>query len=160
MKFSRREEIAVAILIACARAGFDRIRTEDAAIAAEATPMQTAQVVHLLMRHGLIDTLRGQHGGICLSRRAEQITLGMVLDGVGAKRRLPAVQPGNGTLDAIARVATSRALDAYDSFTIADLAREQVADKLSCLDCSIRLGAVTPMHIPNARSRSPLQAGA
>lgn len=145
---SKREEIAIAILVACARNGFSHIRTEEAAVAAHASKDQTAQIVLQLTRAGLIETRRGRQGGIRLARRAEQITLGRVLDGIGAKRRLPVSVSArrNDPLDAIARAAAVRARETFESFTIADLAREQVADKLTCFDCSIRLGVVSRMH--------------
>lgn len=146
--FSRREEIAIAILVACARAEA-RITTDQAALAAETTQTQTAQIVHRLMRAGLLETLRGKGGGIRLARAPEHIRLDMVLDGMGARRRAAISHSGNSMLDSIARVAASRALDTYVSFTIADLANERIADKLTCLDCTIRLGAArrpSPSH--------------
>lgn len=143
MTLSRRQEIAIAILVACARSGFEQIRTEDAAIAAETSPVQTAQVVHRLMKVGLLDTTRGRHGGIRLRGRPEQITLGEVLLATGGKTRAPAqVARRNDPLAAIASAAEAQAAQTFESFTIADLAADRVGERLTCFECSIRLRAV------------------
>jgi Rrf2 family protein len=143
MKLSRREEIAIDILVACARSGFEQIRTEDAAIAAEASPVQTAQVVHRLMRVGLLDTTRGRHGGIRLRRGPELITLGDVLRLAGGKARGTAqAARRNDPLAAIASAAEAQAAQTFESFTIADLAADRVGERLTCFECSIRLRAV------------------
>ena len=137
--FSRHEEIAISILVTCARAGDSRITSESAAIAVDTTSPQVAQIVHRLRRAGLLETWRGKNGGIRLARPAEQIRLDMVLDGMGAKRRIASPLQGNRALDAIARIAALRAREAYVSFTIADLVCERIAEKLNCLDCGSRL---------------------
>jgi Rrf2 family protein len=143
MKLSRREEIAIAILVACARSGFEQIRTEDAAIAAETSPVQTAQVVHRLMRVGLLDTTRGRHGGIRLRRPAEDITLSDVLRAAGGKTRASTqIARRNDPLAAIASAAEAQATQTFESFTIADLAADRVGERLMCFECSIRLRAV------------------
>ena len=143
MNLCRREEIAIAVLVSCAKAGFERIRTDDAAMAAGASAVQTAQIVHSLMRAGLIETVRGKHGGIRLARNASQISLGEVLRLVGSKRRGTPEWPirGNDPLAAIASAAEAQARQAFESFTIADLAAGEVGDKLTCFQCDIRLGA-------------------
>lgn len=143
MNLSRREEIAIAVLVACARAGFDRIRTEDAAAAAETSVVQTAQVVHRLMQAGLLETTRGRFGGIRLHRGAEQITLGEVLRLAGRTNRRSLVPAHrNDPLAAIASAADAMAIQTFESFTIADLAADRVGERLTCFECSIRLQAV------------------
>jgi len=146
MKLTRREEIAIAVLTACAMAGSNRIRTEDAAIFAGATQMQTAQVVHRLMRAQLIETVRGKHGGIRLKRTAAEITLGDVLAQIG--RRAAPTTNGHHPLDTIAHLAETQAIEAFASFTIADLAAGNVDEKVACFQCTIRLGARRPMPEP------------
>lgn len=149
MTLSRRQEIAIAVLVACARSGFEQIRTEDAALAADATPVQTAQVVHDLMRAGLLATSRGRHGGIRLNRRAEDIALSDVLRATGGKTRATErVDRRDDPLAAIASAAAAQASQTFESFTIADLAAERVGDKLTCFECSIRLRAVRRLVAP------------
>lgn len=150
MTLKRREEIAIWILVACAEAETDLIRSEDAAASAGVSQMQTAQIVHRLMRAGLIETVRGKLGGIRLNRLPEQITLGEVLRLVSGSPP-PTLRPSrrNDPLAAIAMVAESMATQAFESFTIADIVQGRVDDKLVCFECSIRLGAVR--HIDAGR---------
>lgn len=149
MKLSRREEIAIAVLVVCAGAEPDLVRTEDVAAVAEATAVQTAQIVHALTRVGLIETTRGRKGGIRLKHDASRITLGHVLQAMGGRGRsetLPVRH--NDPLAAIAAAASAQAREAFESFTIADLASGQVDDKLACFQCTIRLGAIR--HVAGA----------
>lgn len=143
MTLSRRQEIAIAVLVACARPGLEQIRTEEAAVVADASPVQTAQVVHALMRAGLLATSRGRHGGIRLRRPADEITLGDVLRAAGGKTRASIQVAGrNDPLAAIASAAEAQATQTFESFTIADLADDRVGERLTCFECSIRLRAV------------------
>jgi Rrf2 family protein len=161
MNLCRREEIAIAVLVSCAKAGFERIRTDDAAMAAGASAVQTAQIVHSLMRAGLVETVRGKHGGIRLARKAAQISLGEVLRLVGSKRRGEPARPlhGDGPLAAIASAAEAQARQAFESFTIADLAAGEVGDKLACFQCDIRLGAARNVARSYAGAPPPGPAG-
>lgn len=143
---SRREEIAVAILLVCARADDALVRTEEAARTANTSRDQAAQAVHALMRAGLVETMQGRHGGIRLARCAEAITLEQVLDAISERRarigdKCNEPRPVD-PLAAIARAAEARVRQTFESFTIADLVSETVSDKLTCFDCSIRLGVL------------------
>jgi Rrf2 family protein len=139
MSLSRREEIAIALLVSCAESGADRIRTEDAALHANASTVQAAQIVHALMRAGLLATVRGKNGGIRLVRPPEHISVGEVLRLLG--RKASPSPHGNDPLSAIAAAAEAQARHAFESFTIADLASGTIDDKLACFQCTIRLGA-------------------
>jgi DNA-binding IscR family transcriptional regulator len=144
MNPSRQEEIAICVLVACAQAEGRRIQTGTVAAAANASIAHTSRIVHRLMRAGLLDTLRGRHGGIRLAAGVENLSLGTVLNRFGERRRRSstAVRAGGDPLSAIASAAEAQAAQAFESFTIADLAADRVDEKLACFQCTIRLGAL------------------
>lgn len=142
MKMTRREEVAVGILVACEQAGVALIRTGDAAEQAGVSLVQAAQIVHRLMQAGLLTTVRGKHGGIRLARPAELITLGEVLRASCHSHRAPIAS--DNPLAAISSAAQAQAAQAFESFSIADIAHDRVGDKLACFECSIRLRALRP----------------
>ncbi|MEO9299916.1 RrF2 family transcriptional regulator [Devosia alba] len=159
MKLSRREEIAIGILVVCAGHGAEWTTTEAVAASIGVSRDQAAQIVHRLMQSGLIETVRGRQGGLRLRYSAEQITLGLAMDSIGEHRRQAperGVQAPGDWLTAITRAAAERVRQTFESFTIADLAREKVREKLTCFDCSIRMGVVGRMHIAPGRTPAAL----
>lgn len=159
MKLSRREEIAIGILVVCAGHGAEWTTTEGVAASIGVSRDQATQIVHRLMQSGLIETVRGRQGSLRLRYSAEQITLGLAMDSIGEHRRQAperGVQAPGAGLTAITRVATERVRQTFESFTIAELARENVREKLTCFDCSIRMGVVSRMHIAPGRTPAAL----
>jgi Rrf2 family protein len=140
MKLTRQAEIAVAILVACARAGNEVVRTTQAAKAAGTTRDHAAQVIGTLVRGGMLATRRGRLGGISLAVPADALALGTVLRHIqpeltaaGRSRRsrhAPA-------LEAIVAAGTASFLALVDRFTIADLAAAPDAAHLACAQCRV-----------------------
>ncbi|MDP9835702.1 Rrf2 family protein [Neorhizobium huautlense] len=123
MRLTRQTEIAISILISCARRQ-SVIDTELAADEAQATKDHAAQILKRMVQAGWIETRRGRGGGLSLKVPAEDLHLGNVV---------ATMQPGSlgseiGASD-IKRVlmpvleeANAAVRDLLDCYTIADLA--------------------------------------
>lgn len=138
MRLNREAEIAIGILIACARAP-GLVQTQQAATALGVTRNHAAKIAHRLMVAGLLTTTRGRSGGLRLAQPAESIPLAAVLRLMQpdtleiGKARTRA--PHFAHLDAIVGAARSGFVVLMQNVTIADLAMERAAGRLSCLDC-------------------------
>ncbi|WP_180356165.1 RrF2 family transcriptional regulator [Aliirhizobium smilacinae] len=75
VRLKRETEVAIAILVACARSNDCRLKTADAAKAAETTSDFAAHVALKLVNAGLLTATRGRNGGLELSRSASAISL-------------------------------------------------------------------------------------
>lgn len=139
MRLTREAEIAIGILIACTRASGGLVQTQQAATALGVTRNHAAKIAHRLMVAGLLATTRGRSGGLSLAQPAETIPLAAVLrlmqpDALeigSVKKRAPHFAH----LDAIVGAARSGFIVLMQHVTIADLAMERAAGRLSCLDC-------------------------
>lgn len=128
IRLNRQSEIAIGILVACARSPMRKITTLQAAEVSATSKDHAAQVVNLLVHEGFLRTERGRGGGIALAVPATEILLGDVL------RR---VQPDlvrhsgrddlsghNATIPAFAAIvgaAEATFLTFMDRYSIADL---------------------------------------
>ena len=125
MRLTRTTEIAISILLACAKSR-KRIDTRQAAREARSTKDYTARVVLLLVREGWIETHRGRSGGLSLARASDTILLGDVI-----RRTQPSISvhctsadgsnPGGRALASIMETASEAFLDLLDCYSIADL---------------------------------------
>ena len=152
MRLNRQSEIAIGILVACARSPSRRIRTLQAAEASAATKDQAAQVVNVLMHGGFLRTARGRQGGIALAIAPQEILLGDVLrcvqpdlvrhagkdDSSGHNHIIPA-------FSAIIGAAEATFMTFLDRYSVADLVSaplkhalmDKHAPRLPCLDCRL-----------------------
>jgi Rrf2 family nitric oxide-sensitive transcriptional repressor len=143
MRLSRQSQIAIGILVACARLPDDRIQTQQAADMAGATKDHTAQVVALLVRVGFLVSQRGRNGGLCLPVTPDRIPLGAVLrytepDLASVDHLGRSVQPRNlPVFDTIVKAALLSYIHLMDHFTISDLISSSGSDRIACLDCSL-----------------------
>ena len=135
MHLTRQSQIAVAVLLACARAQGRYVHTYEASAGTGASRLYAAKIGHLLVRHRLAVSSRGRNGGIRLARPANEISLGAVLRLTQPEL---AGTPGHGalgagavTLASVIEAGWSGFVHLMDSFTIADLAAESAA-KLAC----------------------------
>ncbi|OCW58368.1 RrF2 family transcriptional regulator [Hoeflea olei] len=141
MKLTRQAEIAIDILVACARPQPNKPRTTRlVADLAGTTKDHAAQVVTKLCRHGFLEGMRGRAGGIRLSRPAEAIVIGDVLrlmepSLVDQARTAP--EPSGTALDTVVHAAIGSFVSIFDDFTIDDLAGDPSSGRLACLGCDL-----------------------
>lgn len=149
MQLTRQSEIAISMLIACARAPGRYVHTNQAAAETGASKEHAAKVAHLLLRAGLVASARGRNGGIRLVRPPELISVGSVLRSTQPQlcevSRRDAQASGAATLTSIFEEAWRGFVDLMDGFSIADLAAERAPQRAACHDCLIY---GPPMHKP------------
>ncbi len=78
MRLTTKTNLAARVLMACAFNRGKTLRTSDIAQVSNASLNHLLQVVNSLQAYGFIETLRGRHGGLRLSRAPEQISMGSV----------------------------------------------------------------------------------
>ena len=125
MRLRRETEVAIAILVDCARAEGGLVKTAEAAQAANTTTDFAAHVALKLVNAGLVEARRGRRGGLTLKQRADKLLLGHVIalmqrefdDAVTCSDEDPASRLAG------IMAGTSRTMRRYlDQFAIADLA--------------------------------------
>lgn len=126
MRLKRETEVAVAILIACAKSGGCRLKTAEAASAAGVSTDYAAQIALKLVNSGFFSASRGRNGGLDLARPATGILLGEVI-GVWEDRGVTAEEWGGSlssatSLEKIVTRASCAARTYLDQFSIGDLA--------------------------------------
>lgn len=137
MRLTRQSEIAIGILLACARNHNGMTLTLDAAQQAGTTKDFAARIVALLVRAGLLNGHRGRYGGLSLVAPPDAIRLGDVLritqpDFATVETQLSGAVR-NRAFDSILRAATTSFLDTMDDFSLGDLQR----GALPCLDFAL-----------------------
>lgn len=141
MKLTRQAEIAIDILVACARPQPNEPRTTRlVAGIADTTKDHAAQVVAKLSRHGYLECTRGRAGGIRLARPADTIIVGDVLRLMEPSLALDTGDgdgPARAVLDTVLRAAVGSFVSIFDSFTIADLTGDASTGRIACLGCDL-----------------------
>ncbi|MGE4482232.1 Rrf2 family transcriptional regulator [Acidocella sp.] len=104
----------------------------EIAEAYEISENHMVKVVHRLGQAGLVETLRGRHGGLRLACPAEQIGLGDVVRALEQDLALAECQGGGGCairgacrLESILDEALAALLAVLDRYTLADVATPQ-----------------------------------
>ncbi len=134
LKLKREAEVAIAILVACARSNNRRLKTADAAKVAATTSDFAAHIVLKLVNAGFLKTKRGRNGGLELSRPANAISLRDIICRVKDQqsdtsegRRSSGEKLKVGSLKQI-MLGANHAVQTYlDRFSIADLADNERA---------------------------------
>ncbi|MGE0627697.1 MAG: Rrf2 family transcriptional regulator [Hyphomicrobiaceae bacterium] len=146
MRLTRRSEIAIAILVACAKTRAGYAQTSEAALEAGATKAHTAKVVLLLVHAGLLKTMRGRGGGIALAQPAGSISLSTVLrhtqpEIVETCGPPPRARSSRTSIDIILHAARGTFVALMDRFSVADLAAERTMERIACFDCNFMRAA-------------------
>jgi Rrf2 family nitric oxide-sensitive transcriptional repressor len=126
MRLTKSTSHAIRILIDCARAPERLIKVAELSEHLEITQQNVFKIVNLLARAGLIEAMRGRHGGVKLARPASTIRIGDVVratevthveieDGRGRRGR------GRG-VNQILDDALEAFIDVLDQHTLADMA--------------------------------------
>src|SRR6185295_8587649 len=79
MRLTKSTSHAIRILIDCARASGQLTKVATLSESLEITQQNVFKIVNLLARAGLIEAMRGRHGGVRLARPAETIRIGDVV---------------------------------------------------------------------------------
>ena len=117
----------------------DLCRVEEIASSFAISEHHVRKVVHALGREGLLDNIRGKHGGFRLSRPPERINLGAVVRSTEANLVLvecfdPEENRCRLTPRCSLKQALNRALRAFlsvlDEYTLADLTKPSLAAEL------------------------------
>jgi Rrf2 family protein len=140
MQLTRQSEIAIAMLVSCARADGNYVHTHHAAADTGASKEHAAKIAHLLLRSGLVLSARGRNGGIRLALPAERISVGAVLRSTQPEFVGPAPRETRGTaaaLSSIVEVGWRGFVDLMDGFSIADLVAERAPRRTACSDCRL-----------------------
>jgi Rrf2 family nitric oxide-sensitive transcriptional repressor len=146
MLLTRQSQIAIDLLIACARAQGRYVHTYDAAAGSGASRDHAAKIAYMMRRAGFIKSARGRSGGITLARPARSISIGEVLSHtqpeVGAfERREAADGSSSVVLSTVVGVAWSGFLELMNRFTIDDLIADRPPQRFACNGCSRMKGA-------------------
>ena len=142
MRLTRQSEIAIGILVTCARSPEDHVLTSVAAAEVAATKGHAAKIVNLLVHAGFLRATRGRYGGLSLARPANAIAIGAVLrhtqtDLAEACRTARRNDLAQRPLTTIVAAAQSMLIALMDRFTIADLVTERPVGHLTCIDCRL-----------------------
>jgi Rrf2 family transcriptional regulator, iron-responsive regulator len=138
MRLTRQSSYAIRTLIYCAVNDPGLSRVADIAKAHAISELFLFKLIKPLVENGLIETVRGRHGGIKLGRPASEITL---LDTIklteenfamaecfeGGDVSCPLVD--NCDVNSALREALGAFFNVLDSYTIADLAGERLGLK-------------------------------
>jgi Rrf2 family protein len=94
LHFSAKEEYGVlAILALCLHSGRGPLQVKSIAQKGRIPVRFLEQVMNLLKKRGLVESVRGPHGGYLLTKSPDQIRLGEVLQAVDGP--LVSIEPGS-----------------------------------------------------------------
>jgi len=131
MRLTRQSNYAIRTLVYCAINSPGLSRVADIARAHSISELFLFKLIKPLVEHGLIETVRGRHGGIRLGRPAEEITLldtikltedSFVMAECFEDGDVSCPLVDNCDLNAALREALGAFFEVLDSKTIADLA--------------------------------------
>lgn len=132
MHLTRQTEIAISILVSCARRA-EVIETQLVASEARTTQGHAAQVLKTMVRAGWIETRRGRRGGLILAADPDRLLLGQIV-----RTMQPAIFHRSGPrshfmplpLGSVLSEVTAVVHDILDCYSIADLADGSAAATL------------------------------
>ncbi len=134
MRLTKTTSYAVRILVDCATAEGELVKTADIAKRLDITPLNVFKIVHILSHAGFVEAVRGRNGGVRLASPARSIRIGEVVRTIEATEI--AIEKSR-RRDKGARLQLNdifdSALDAFiatlDKHTLADLARGRTRTK-------------------------------
>lgn len=144
MRPTQDSRIAIQTLLTCATRPNDFVLTRDIAAASNTTKGYAAKVVARLVRHGLLRSHRGRHGGVQLAVCPYDVGVGTVLRLMqptlesGPIRGQQAALFAQSAVDAVLRSAADAFLATLDNVTLADLVTGAGAERLACRDCELK----------------------
>jgi Rrf2 family protein len=131
MRLTKSTSHAIRILIDCARASGGLTKVATLSERLQITQQNVFKIVNLLAKAGLIEAMRGRHGGVRLARPAQSIRIGDVVRAtevthVEIEEGAPTAKRGHGHgVNRILDDALEAFIDVLDQHTIADMAKGQ-----------------------------------
>lgn len=139
MRLTKQSAYAVRIVTACALAKGDLVRIADIANRYNITKHNIAKTVPILVRHGIIEGVRGRNGGVRLSRPASDITVGeivrasetthVVADCFGGESVECAIRPA-APINKMLDEALEAFISVLDQHTVADMVSRRSGNEL------------------------------
>ena len=129
MRLTKSTGHAIRILIDCAGADARLIKVAELSERLQITQQNVFKIVNLLAREGLIEAVRGRHGGVRLARPAAQIRIGDVVRATEITRVEVADcaplrrQKSRSGVNEILDDALGAFIDVLDQHTLADMVR-------------------------------------
>jgi Rrf2 family nitric oxide-sensitive transcriptional repressor len=135
MRLTKSTSHAIRILIDCGRAGDSLIKVAALSGRLEITPQNVFKIVSMLAKAGLIEAVRGRHGGVRLARRADQIRIGDVVRAtevthveIEEETHRDLRRSGHG-VNRVLDDALEAFIEVLDQHTIADMVKTQAPPK-------------------------------
>ena len=131
MRLTKSTSHAIRILIDCARAGSELTKVATLSQRLGITQQNVFKIVNVLTKAGLVEAMRGRHGGVRLARPADQIRIGDVVRAtevthVEIEEGAPAAKRGRGHgVNRILDDALGAFIEVLDQHTIADMTKSQ-----------------------------------
>lgn len=126
MQLTRQTEIAISILVSCAKRG-ELIETQLVASEAQTTKDHAAQILKTMVRAGWIETRRGRRGGLTLAVDPDSLLLGEIVRTMQPARFQTPISGSEGpglSLGSVLSEVTTVVHDLLDCYSIADLAEK------------------------------------
>jgi Rrf2 family protein len=150
MRLTKSTSHAIRILIDCARAGGELTKVATLSERLGITQQNVFKIVNVLTKAGLVEAMRGRHGGVRLARPAEEIRIGDVVRAtevthVEIEEGASAAKRGRGHgVNRILDDALEAFIEVLDQHTIANMAQSQAKSQ-----------AKTQPPVPAASERKP-----
>jgi Rrf2 family nitric oxide-sensitive transcriptional repressor len=131
MRLTKSTSHAIRILIDCARASGELTKVATLSGRLGITQQNVFKIVNLLTKAGLLEAVRGRHGGVRLAAPADSIRIGDVVRAtevthVEIEEGTPTAKRGRGHgVNRILDDALEAFIEVLDQHTIADMARSQ-----------------------------------
>jgi Rrf2 family nitric oxide-sensitive transcriptional repressor len=128
MRLTKSTSHAIRILIECARAPDRLVKVAELSQRLQITQQNVFKIVNLLTRAGLIEAMRGRHGGVRLARAPDSIRIGDVVRATEITHveieEAADRQPARGhRVNQILDDALGAFIDVLDKHTLADMAK-------------------------------------
>lgn len=147
MRLTKQTSHAIRILTQCARFGDRRVKVAELASSLGITPQNAFKIVHILVKAGFLEAVRGRAGGVMLSRPADRIVVGDVVRATEVTH--VEVDDGDVSASAASPLPINRILDEALEAFIAILDQHTLAD----------MARITPPEPPRQPGRKSRRAG-
>lgn len=133
MRLTKQTGHAIRILIHCAEAPDNLIKTAEISNQLDITKQNVFKIVFILSRAGFLSAVRGPSGGVKLARPAAAIRIGDVVRAIevtdveidGETGAALAPQRGTGSINRVFDDAMSAFVSVLDQHTLADLVQQR-----------------------------------
>jgi Rrf2 family protein len=159
MRLTKSTSHAIRILIDCARASGELTKVATLSGRLGITQQNVFKIVNLLTKAGLVEAMRGRHGGVRLARTADLIRIGDVVRAtevthVEIEEGTAAAKRGRGHgVNRILDDALEAFIEVLDQHTIADMAKSQPSPLPAASERKGKGGGARKASFAGARAR-------